>query len=184
MMKFDPDRYHRRSIRLPGYDYAQVGAYFVTIVAQGRECMFGEVISGEMKLNDAGCMVKQWWLDLSRRFPTVETDEYIVMPNHLHGILVITVGADRCVGPEKKGAHIGAPLPTTMQWFKTMTTNEYIRGVKSRGWPPFVGKLWQRNYYEHIIRDERSLHEVRQYIENNPFRWAEDKENPVNAPKT
>ncbi len=94
---------HRRSIRLPGYDYAQVGAYFVTICTYQKECVFGEVGGDGVKLNDAGYMVNQWWLDLSRRFPTVETDEYVVMPNHLHGIIVIRdVGADRCVGPEKR----------------------------------------------------------------------------------
>ena len=77
------------------------------------------------------------------------------------------------------GAHIGAPLPEIVQWFKTMTTNEYIRGVKTMGWPPFPGKLWQRNYYEHIIRNEAELDRIRTYIANNPTQWALDDENPA-----
>ena len=113
----------------------------------------------------------------------------MVMPNHFHGTVVIAgtnVGADLGVGPVQKGAqvgqqgaHAGAPLPTVMQWFKTMTTNEYMRGVKTRGWALFQGKLWQRNYYEHVIRDDDSLNRIRQYILDNPVRWAFDRENPA-----
>jgi putative transposase len=103
------------------------------------------------------------------------------MPNHFHGIVVITdtiVGADLRVGPVPEGAHTGAPLPTVIQWFKTMTTNEYIRGVKTASWPSFNGRLWQRNYYEHIIRNEESLNRIRQYILDNLARGAFDRENP------
>ena len=97
-MKYDPNKHHRRSIRLKGYDYTQAGAYFVTICTQHRECFFGEIIDGAMQLNDAGQMVEKWWAELTHKFPSVETDEYIVMPNHFHGIIVI-VGADLCVCP-------------------------------------------------------------------------------------
>ena len=225
-MPYDPARHHRRSIRLRGYDYARAGAYFVTIVMQGRECLLGNVAEGEMALNDAGRMIEKWWLELNHKFPSVDTDEYVVMPNHFHGIVVITptdnVGADLRVGPvggeyadrgehaggehagsplpantesgqcvelgehldrgeHAGGEHAGSPLPTIIQWFKTMTTNEYIRGVKQLGWPPFPGKLWQRNYYEHIIRDERDLERIRAYIANNPHQWALDGENPARA---
>lgn len=103
------------------------------------------------------------------------------MPNHLHGIVVITdtiVGADLRVGPVAEGAHAGAPLPAIIQWFKTMVTNEYIRGVKITSWPSFDRRLWQRNYYEHIIRDDESLNRIRQYIPDNPRRWPFDRENP------
>jgi len=192
-MTYDPERHHRRSIRLKGYDYSQVGAYFITIVTQDRACLFGEIMDGKIHLNDAGRMVEKGWLELNRKFPTIETDEYIVMPNHFHGIVVI-VGADLCVCPDvmetttklgahatKSGAHIGAPLPSIIQWFKTMTTNEYIRGVKTSGWLPFRGRLWQRNYYEHIIRDDESLNSIREYIANNPLQWELDRENPVRA---
>ncbi len=195
-------KHHRRSIRLKGFDYSRAGAYFVTIVTQHREIVFGEIVTGEMRLNDAGRMIEKWWLELNHKFPAVETDEYMVMPNHFHGVVVIVenadpAGADLRVGPElqpgewgehatwgehaKSGAHAGAPLPTIIQWFKTMTTNEYIRGVKQLGWPPFPGKLWQRNYYEHIIRDELSLHRIRQYIVNNSTQWELDNENPMRA---
>jgi len=138
-----------------------------------------------MRLNDAGRMVGKWWAELNHKFPNVRTDEYIIMPNHFHGIIII-VGADLRVCPDNKsgahanqrGAHAGAPLPEIVQWFKTMITNEYIRGVKRSGWPPFRGRLWQRNYYEHIIRDEDALNRIRQYIANNPLGWHLDRENP------
>ncbi len=168
-------------IRLHGYDYTQVGAYFVTVVTKDCACLFGEVVNGQMRLNDGGRMIEQWWFELNRKFSTVETDEFVVMPNHFHGIVVIagvTVGADLRVGPNSEGAHAGAPLPTIIQWFKTMTTNEYMRGVKTQGWPPFHGRLWQRNYYEHIVRSENELNRIREYIANNPLRWEMDRENP------
>ena len=187
-MRYDPERHHRRSIRLRGYDYRAVGAYFITIVAQDRACLFGEVVDGEMRLSEAGRMVERWWLELNCRFPHVLTDAYVVMPNHFHGIVVIhspppdttappDVGADLRVCPDSMGAHTGAPLPTIVQWFKTMTTNEYIRMVKHAGWTPFQGRLWQRNYYEHIIRNERALERIRDYILTNPLHWHLDREN-------
>ena len=180
-MKSESGKHHRHSMRLRGYDYAQAGAYFVTIVTRDRVCLFGEMVNGEMRLNDGGRMIEQWWFELNRKFSTVETDEFVVMPNHFHGIVVIagvTVGADLRVGPYSEGAHAGAPLPTIIQWFKTMTTNEYIRGVKTQGWPPFHGRLWQRDYYEHIVRCENELTRIREYIANNPLQWEMDRENP------
>ena len=99
------------------------------------------------------------------------------MPNHFHGIILI-VGADLRVCADTTGAHIGAPLPEIVQWFKTMTTNEYICGIKSLGWIPFNTRLWQRNYYERIIRNEWELHRIRQYIADNPAQWMHDRENP------
>jgi len=180
-MKYEPGKRHRRMIRLRGYDYTQVGAYFVMVVTKDRACLFGEVVNGEMRLSDAGRMIEQWWFELNRKFSTVETDEFVVMPNHFHGIVVIagvTVGADLRVGPNSEGAHAGAPLPTIIQWFKTMTTNEYMRGVKTRSWTPFAGRLWQRNYYEHIVRCENELTPIREYIANNPLQWEMDRENP------
>ncbi len=103
------------------------------------------------------------------------------MPNHIHGIIQITqiVGADLRVCPNNnQGEHIGSPLHKMVQWFKTMTTNEYIRNVKNNNWPPFNSKLWQRNYYEHIIRNERELNKIREYIIHNPLKWELDFENP------
>jgi REP element-mobilizing transposase RayT len=138
-----------------------------------------------MQVNDGGRMVEKWWVELKRKFSTVETDEYRVMPNHFHGIIVLNdVGADLRVGPRtdvppKTGGHVGPPLPRIIQWFKTMTTNDYIVGVKRQGWIPFSKRLWQRSYYEHVIRNEEELHSTRQYIVNNPLQWALDQENPA-----
>ena len=129
-------QHRRRSVRLREYDYAERGAYFVTIVTQDRSCLFGEIINDAMQLSGAGVAIQRWWFELKNKFATVETDEFVIMPNHLHGIVVITdtiVGADLRVGPVAEGAHTGAPLPTVIQWFKTMTTNEYIRGVENAG---------------------------------------------------
>jgi len=185
-MNDEPPQPRRRSIRLKGFDYTEPGAYFVTIVTQDRSCLFGEVVDGHMELNSAGMVITRWWLELTRTFPTVDTDQFVVMPNHCHGIIIIDVpvGADLRVGPTgarpaHQGAHAGAPLPTIMQWFKTMTTNEYMRGVKTSNWPAFRGHLWQRSYYEHVIRTEESLDRIRQYILDNPVRWAFDRENPA-----
>jgi REP element-mobilizing transposase RayT len=178
----DVSKHHRRSIRLRGYDYTQAGAYFVTIVMRDRACLFGEVVNGEMRRNDGGRMIEQWWFELNHKFSTVETDEFMIMPNHFHGIVVISglpVGADLRVGPNSEGAHVGAPLPTIIQWFKTMTTNTYMRGVKTQGWPRFHGQLWQRNYYEHIVRSESELSRIREYIANNPAQWEMDREHPL-----
>ena len=146
-MKESRLRHRRRSLRLKDYDYAAPGAYFVTIVTKDRSCLFGEIVDDQMRPSSAGAEVKRWWLELPSKFPTVATDEFVVMPNHCHGIIMVfdpTVGADQRVCPE--GAHTGAPLPRVVQWFKTVTTNEYIRGVKTLGWPPFRGQLWQRSY--------------------------------------
>jgi len=144
-------------------------------------------------------MVERWWHGLEDRFPHISADWHIVMPNHFHGILVIRetlesagvhrVGADPRVCPScgvvhrDTGAHTGAPLPRIVQWFKTMTTNEYIRRVESDGWRRFSGRLWQRNYYEHIIRGEADLLRAREYISLNPAKWGEDEENPGKGPR-
>jgi putative transposase len=188
-MTWSPIKQRRRAIRLRDYDYEQAGAYFVTICTQERACLFGVIQDDKVCLNDAGRTIEKWWFELNRKFPMVETDEFVVMPNHFHGVVIITdvpVGADLRVGPvpegehpTQQGAHAGAPLQAVIQWFKTMTTNEYIRGVKTASWPSFNGRLWQRNYYEHVIRDDQSLNRIRQYIVDNPARWEFDRENPT-----
>lgn len=195
MNRYNPTVHHRRSIRLKGYDYSQAGLYFITICCQDRIHRFGDVVNGEMVLNDAGKMVGKWYYELGNKFMDIRCHEMIVMPNHFHCILenVGTVGADLRVCPDidtnndnanpilgehdtnKLGEHVGSPLHRVVQWFKTMTTNEYIRGVKTLGWQPFDGKLWQRNYYEHIIRDERAYLTISKYIINNPAKWNDDK---------
>lgn len=190
------DKHHRRSIRLKGYDYSQPGGYFVTICVHERACLLGQIINGEMVYSDAGKMAARWWMEINRKFPMVETDESIVMPNHFHGIVILvdpgSVGADledlalHQAETDRGthaggGTHAGVPLHTVVQWFKTMTTNEYIRGVRQFGWAPFRGKLWQRNYYEHVIRDQVDLERIRRYVTHNPMGWEEDREFNPNA---
>ncbi|MCR4439552.1 MAG: hypothetical protein QHJ34_13500 [bacterium] len=191
-MKYDPEKHHRRSIRLREYDYSQPGAYFITVVTQDRRCLFGEVVNGQMRLNEVGHMVRREWANLSNRFPNIHLDAFIIMPNHVHVIIIITdvkpVGAGlvpahngattRVAPTDATDAHNGV-APTVgdiVGAFKSITTVQYTYGVKYCGWPPFRGRLWQRNYYEHIIRNEKSLNRVREYILNNPLRWETDRE--------
>jgi len=114
-------------------------------------------------------MLAYWWDELPRKFEGAALDEFVVMPNHLHGIILIL---------ESQARHELVSLPGMMQWLKTMTTNAYIRGVKQSGWPAFPGKLWQRGYYDHIVRDKKDLDRIRRYIVGNPANWAKDDENP------
>ncbi len=136
-----PNHYpKRKTIRLPDYDYTQPGFYFITICAQDHLCLFGEIISGEMKINTAGHLLEIWWEKLSDKY-NVELDCHIVMPNHFHGIVVIPDEEDGSADM-KTGAHVGTPLQQIVRWFKTMTTNEYIRNVKTHNWAPFRKRLW------------------------------------------
>lgn len=188
----------RKSIRLKKYDYSQNGAYFVTICTQNRECLLGNIIDRKMVLNDAGRMINDWWLQIPQRFENVTLDEYQIMPNHLHGIITIdngrtrgsaptitftpttslsTVGVDLCVNPNDTTNRSQQLLFRIIRWFKTMSTNEYIRNVKNNNWNPFDKRLWQRNYYEHIVRDEDDLNKIREYIKNNPQMWDRDRNN-------
>ena len=188
---YDPQRHHRRSIRLKGHDYTQAGAYFVAACTWERECVFGAIAEGEMTLNEAGQMIEAEWDQSPERSPMIELDARIVMPNHFHGIIVI-VGAglvpaldgaapalDR-EAPALDGAttRVAPTVGDIVGGFKSLTTNGYIRGVRELGWPPFDKWLWQRNYYERVIRNERELNAVRQHIHNNPARWDTDAENP------
>ncbi|MGB9856402.1 MAG: hypothetical protein ACPLKS_07705, partial [Caldisericum exile] len=109
MNQYNPNHHHRRSIRLRGYDYSQQGAYFVTIVTQNRINLFGHVVDGEMILNDAGKMIEKWYFELMNKFPDIQCDQYIIMPNHIH-FIIINVGADLRVCPDDMGEHIGSPL--------------------------------------------------------------------------
>ena len=284
------NRYNRRSIRLKGYDYSQVGAYFVTICTQGKACLFGDVTDGAIQLNNAGNLIDATWRDIPSKYPGVDIDAFVIMPNHFHGIIVIShvgertaacpTGADQTRPPEEASTarvlgdpvvpimvepdasedatnpqannihditvipgitvipDVGAgpracpttadpnrleartpndrgaadefppmldessapliagyahptssaapvgqaqgPAPTILslsdvvQRFKSFTTRRYADHVEKDGWAPFPGRLWQRNYYEHVIRDEDALERIREYIANNPGRWEED----------
>lgn len=157
--------HHRKSIRLKGYDYRENGAYFITIVVQKRESLLGEVIEDEMFLSEAGEMIAQWYDKLADKFIGVVLVEMVIMPNHIHFIL------------NKETQSRDTSLSKIIQWFKTMTTNAYIKGVKEERFEPFDKRLWQRNYYEHIIRNEASFHRLMEYIQNNPKTWKEDSLN-------
>lgn len=128
-------------------------------------------------MSEAGEMIEKWWMEIRNKFKNIEMDEFVIMPNHFHGIVVM-VGADLRVCPNMSGEHIGSPLHRIVQWFKTMTTNEYIRNVSLNRWKPFPRRLWQRNYFEHVIRNEDRLNKIRQYIQFNPLKWHLDRENP------
>ncbi|MDP4239775.1 MAG: transposase [Bacteroidota bacterium] len=200
---YNPQIHHRRSIRLKGYDYSKEGLYFITTCCQDRICRFGEIVVSEniptMKLNDAGKMVDAQWLAMAKRFPNIELHDYVIMPNHFHCILEIVGDNGDCTNDENgrnDDVENGRPqgyAPTCadekhvlkhktigdmMDAFKSITTVEYIRGVKNKGWDRFEGKIWQRNYYEHIIRDEQSYLTISDYIIKNPEKWKEDKFHP------
>jgi putative transposase len=175
---------HRRSIRLPGWDYTRTGAYFVTIVTYQRETLFGAIVDGEMVLSESGRIVAEEWERTAVVRPYVRLDEFVVMPNHIHGILVITDEHGRgtatrrgmappCPYVGKFGKPIAGSLPTIVRAFKSAVAKR----INERRGTPGV-PVWQRNYYEHIVRNERELNAIRQYIRDNPGRWAEDAENP------
>ena len=177
-MRYDPGKHHRRSIRLKGYDYSQAGAYFVTICTYDRVCLFGEIVDGEMVLNDSGRIVVNEWARTAQIRDEIELDEFVVMPNHVHGIIWIVGQHD--IPKIVVGAHRGAPLHraprslgSLIAGFKSTITKRINQDRGTPGAP-----VWQRNYYEHIIRDEESLNRIRQYIAGNPLRWHLDRENP------
>jgi REP element-mobilizing transposase RayT len=174
-MRYSPECHHRQSIRLKHYDYSQPGAYFVTLCVQNRECLFGDVADGEMRLNGAGRLVSDSWAWLATQYDHVELDEYVIMPNHMHGVLIIT---DGCRGGSRTAPTEGTrkPVGRLIGAFKTVSTK---RINQLRGTPGVP--VWQRNYYEHIIRNAESLNRISEYIVNNPGQWELDRENPVGA---
>lgn len=192
-MRYDPGKYHRRSIRLNGYDYSMEGAYFVTIVAQNRECIFGDIVDCEMRLNDLGELIQSGWGTLPERFPNVELDGFVVMPNHFHGIMVIRddecrgeVASPTATGGETLTGGETPPLQRTdtrrptlgsiVAYYKYETTKRINAIRDSQGTP-----VWQRNYYDHIVRNDRELNRIREYIANNAANWNSDADNPNNV---
>ena len=192
----------RRSLRLKDYDYAATGAYFVTVCTQNRACLFGEVVNDAMQVNEYGDIVLRYWEKIPDHFANVELDAFVVMPNHVHGIIVLTDGehaapATPVVSVVPVGAQHAAPLPAPLpprrprrnvqpgslgaivRSFKSAVTQR-INAARRHGTACCAptSPVWQRNYYEHVIRNEESLHRLREYIQNNPARWADDEENP------
>jgi putative transposase len=180
-MRRHQDRHHRRSIRLPYYDYSQSGYYCVTICTQDRELLFGEIIDAEMRLNRLGRMILKCWLAIPVHYPNVELDYYVIMPNHFHGIIHITDSRcqriQMCRGGVTPPLHkLNAPtLGDIIGYFKYRSTKQINQLSNSPG-----RRIWQRSYYEHVIRDETELNAKREYIVNNPLKWELDRNNPAN----
>jgi REP element-mobilizing transposase RayT len=153
MMKYNPQNYHRKSYRLQSHDYSAPAAYFVTLVTKDRESLFGDVVNDEMVFNDLGKIADEYFREIPNHFPNTEIDVSQVMPNHVHGIIVIhAVEATHFVG----ATHI----------------------VPAGEWGALTTNLWQRNYHDHIIRNEKEWQTIREYILSNPANWAEDQDNP------
>jgi len=212
----DPRKHHRRSIRLQGYDYTRAGAYFITICTKGRECLFGEIVAGEMILNELGRIVQEEWEKTPAIRREMELDAFVVMPDHIHGIVIIRespveddgagngmgIGMGNGVGayghtplhtpphtqphtplhtpphtqPQTDHAPFRSPSKTIgamVRGFKAAST----RSINARRFSPGA-PVWQRNYYEHIIRDDAEWNQIREYIEYNPARWKEDEVYP------
>jgi REP element-mobilizing transposase RayT len=190
-MAFNPDKPNRRSNRLKGYDYSLPGGYFVTIVAQDRKTIFGRVVDGQIEQNDIGKLVQSCWLRIPEHFSYCRLDEHIIMPNHLHGIILIreAIGSGEAfvkdipemvdsrsanASPRHPEGTQSGSLGAIIQNFKSINT----RKVNSLYFEP-GNRIWQRNYYERIIRNERELNAIRQYILDNPLNWELDEENPM-----
>jgi putative transposase len=185
-MRYNPDIHHRCSIRLKWYDYSSNGIYFVTICTQNRENLFGEILNTRMILNKAGKMIESIYLKIPMNFENIILREYIIMPNHFHGIIEICnthmVGADSISALNTVNIRAdmeSAPTNTTklsqvIQTFKRHSTIEYIKMVKQNVLPCFHKRIWQRNYHEHIVRNEFDYYKIAEYIKNNPVLWEKD----------
>ncbi len=201
-MKYNPEIHKRKSIRLKGYDYSQAGLYFITICCDNRICRFGQIDNNEMILNEYGIIAYNEWQKLSERFQNFELDVFQIMPNHMHGIIALNIPvgagftpAHNAADAQNTDAHNAAndhntpaairagairagasPAPTVSDIvgaYKSLVSNGCLGIYKSKN--ETMGKLWQRNYYEHIIRNEQSYQNISNYILNNPAKWQEDK---------
>jgi len=173
-MAVERTRPKRRSIRLRGYDYGQPGPYFVTICTRKRECTLGTIRDGEIALSMAGKVVAACWRAIPDHFHHVCLDEFVVMPNHVHGILQVGRRGTPWRAPtEAFGRPVRGSLPTVIRAFKASATKILIRAKHRKEF------LWQRGYYEHVVRDEEELARVREYIADNPMKWDEDVDNPA-----
>ncbi len=182
-MPFDPYRHHRKSIRLRRYDYRQAGVYFITICTYERQCLFGEIANGAMCSNVYGRIVSEEWGGLSVHFPNLTTDISVLMPNHFHGILTIETPEDAtCLGtasrapteavaPQRQfGCPVSGSIPTVVGAFKAGVTRRINEERQTPG-----GVVWQRGFYDRIVRSETMLNAIRVYIINNPSNWTEDE---------
>ena len=193
MKKYDPQRHHRRSIRLPDYDYSQPGAYFITMVTYQRDCLFGNIVDGKMHLSAMGQIAEEHWRLIPEHFPQVELGAYVIMPNHVHGIIIINGRSNASafdrrgttmscpdiscpdvscpdVAREKFGKPVRGSIPTIVRSYKASVTRRIQRERNATA-------IWQRNYYERVIRNDEAHHRISLYIESNVARWVMDNEN-------
>ncbi len=186
-MAFDPKKHHRQSIRLQGYDYSQAGAYFVTVVTHQRDCLFGEIENGELILNELGKIADECWRAIPEHFPFVELGVHVIMPNHMHGMIVIRAD-DPGIG---RGAAMLRPYDDDDGNAHKINVKPGSLGAIIRSYKSAVSYrsnkehnvtgVWQRNYYEHIIRNEHEMDNIWRYIGSNPAQWDDDDENPRRA---
>ena len=162
----------RKLLRLASFDYAEPRSYFVTIVVRDRRCLLGEVVQDDVRPSAAGEMVVRQWRSLADRYAGIEVEPFVVMPNHLHGL----ISTSRMSGPPVLGGIVGA--------FKSITGREYRAGADCGRWPAMWGNLWQRGYFDHIVRDEADEARIAEYIQANPSNWAVDPDNPRNPEGT
>jgi putative transposase len=185
-IKFNPQKHHRKSIRLQGYDYSQPGAYFVTVVAFERKYLFGDIVNGEMKLNQFGMIVRHAWHDLPKHYQHVEPGIFCIMPNHVHAIIVliddgrggsskITEASPKSLKTRPYEINKRHPLPEIIRAFKSFSAKRINKLRGTTGVP-----VWQRNYYERIIRNSREMDNISRYIESNPLTWMNNNEIPHN----
>ncbi|MBM4067082.1 MAG: transposase [Planctomycetes bacterium] len=179
-MKYDSDIHPRKSLRLKEYDYSRLGAYFITICTYEKECIFGKVENEYMLLNQFGKIVLEFWNNLPERYANIKLDSFVIMPNHVHGIIKIidTVGAIhelplQTANTNQKTKRRRMLIPKVVGYFK-MNSAKQINTIRNSTDIP----VWQRNYYEHIIRNENKLNKIREYIHNNPLKWHLDRDNP------
>ena len=172
-MSYNPEIHHRRSIRLKDYDYTQEGAYFITICTKDKQCIFGDIKQGEMKLNLLGTIADECWQEIPQHFPHINLDVFVIMPNHIHGILWIVKTIPKEDKTRDYGKMIPGSIPTVIRSYKSIVTKKINIICHQKG----ISSVWQRNFYEHINRNETSLEEIRKYIINNPLNWDNDDEN-------
>ncbi len=187
-MNNTPDTQRRRALRLRDFDYTQAAAYFVTVCTHHRACLFGEILDGKMHLHEPGRIVQAAWQALPQHYPHLCLDAFVVMPNHVHGVIILAPAEDARVGLTAAG-DVGAGfkpaptefptvarrhgLPEIVRAFKTFSARRVNAARAALGKP-----LWQRNYYEHVVRNEDDLSRIREYIDLNPLQWDLDRENP------
>ncbi|MEJ5283963.1 MAG: transposase [Brevinematales bacterium] len=195
-MKYNPEIHHRRSIRLKNYNYSQPGTYFITLCVKNRENLFGTITNGQIQLNDYGKIAQKYWLEIPSHFPDVSLDEFVIMPNHFHGIVIINeiVGKVGAIHELLQPSQPEFPQPSQPELSKIQEDIESPKIRRKMTIPKIVGRfkmnsakeinllrqtpgipVWQRNYYEHIIRIEKELNNIRKYIINNPLKWKTDE---------